>query len=500
MLPSRGLARNPASALRHSLYSRTKPARTLSTTRQFSQAQSQSPVLSRRGLSRASTSQYGQITPPMSAVGGCGASVGIASGVFAQRSGAARNLSLWPFQSKPQTPQTPQTAETPSELSASPPPVLETSSLPTPAESVGDAAVPPASQTDLGQLPDDLLRGFDSQSFLDIPQRIGYLYDLGLDYGWGSAACCQWLLEHVHVYSGLPWWGSIAAVALLFRGVIFYPTLMGSKHAAITQLVTTTPEYVRAKADFDEAVTRTQDRSAILNARAEMRRLNKAAGASALMPLVGITMLPFSFGMFRLVRGMADIPVPGMETGGLAWFTDLTVPDPFYILPCLSTALAVLTFKQMQRANMAPNPMQEAITGGMTYVMPPLMFLGTAWLPAALQWFFFSLSIGSIAQSQATLSPAVRAWAGIPPLRDHVALATKPAFQYQSPSKQGIRGSIEDGMSAVSKSLKQATGATEEKARWKKAKEYEDQRALEESQKAARRMDEARRRRARRQS
>ena len=30
------------------------------------------------------------------------------------------------------------------------------------------------------------------------------------------------------------------------------------------------------------------------------------------------------------------MPVPGFLTGGLWWFTDLTVPDPYFILPAVS--------------------------------------------------------------------------------------------------------------------------------------------------------------------
>ncbi|KAI0909918.1 60Kd inner membrane protein-domain-containing protein [Ustulina deusta] len=347
MLPSRGLARNPAAALRYSLSSRTKPTRTLSATlptRQFSQAPSQSSVLSRRGLSRTNTAPYGQLAPSASTVG-LGASAGIAaSSVFAQRSGAARNLSLWPFQSKspsPPTPETPETSETPAERPPEPPaepqsPVVETSSLSSP------PADPAATAADTLQLPDDLLRALDPQSFLDIPEHLGYLKELGLDYGFGPTSACQWLLESIYISSGLPWWGAIATVAALFRLVMFYPTLVAAKHTSKVQKAQSSPAYVKAKAEFQQAAYYTPDRAAMLYARSEMRRIMKTAGSSTWKPLVSFAMLPFSFGMFRLVRGMASLPVPGMETGGLAWFTDLTVHDPFFILPAVSVGLGSL--------------------------------------------------------------------------------------------------------------------------------------------------------------
>lgn len=35
---------------------------------------------------------------------------------------------------------------------------------------------------------------------------------------------------------------------------------------------------------------------------------------------------------------MANLPMESMKTGGIAWFTDLTVPDPYYALPLVTCA------------------------------------------------------------------------------------------------------------------------------------------------------------------
>ncbi|KAI1812799.1 hypothetical protein GGS20DRAFT_556422 [Poronia punctata] len=492
MIPSRGIARNPASALRYSLNSRTITSR-IAPTRQFSYAQSQPP---KHGLSRPNTSSlYSQSKPVI----GYGSSVGIASGVFAQRSGAARNLSLWPFgSSKTESPKpvetVPAAVETPAEAQT---PVVQASASPSPAESAANASVAPTNQPDLTQLPEDLLREFEPNSFLDIPERIGYLKELGLDFGWGPTACCEWLIEHIHVMSGMPWWGSIATVAFLFRALMFLPTLNGSKHQAMLQKVQASPAYIKAKDQFNEAAFRTKDQAAMMYARSEMKRIMQSSGASFWRPMIGMAMFPFSYGMFRLIRGMANVPVPGMEAGGLAWFSDLTVHDPLYILPCISVGLGVLMFKSMRRANASAqsNPMQATIMSGMMYVMPPLMFLGTAWLPAGLQWFFLVLSLGSLAQTQATIMPAVRRWAGLPPLADSNPTVIPAKPQYEAPTS--ARGKVQSFMSAASKSVKDATGATDEKAKWKKAQEYEERRAQEEKEKMYRRMEEARRRRSR---
>lgn len=40
---------------------------------------------------------------------------------------------------------------------------------------------------------------------------------------------------------------------------------------------------------------------------------------------------------FFALKGMANTPVESMKDGGLFWFTDLTICDPYYILPMLTS-------------------------------------------------------------------------------------------------------------------------------------------------------------------
>ena len=42
---------------------------------------------------------------------------------------------------------------------------------------------------------------------------------------------------------------------------------------------------------------------------------------------------------------MAKVPVASLATGGLWWFTDLTVNDPLYILPLITAGTIALIFE-----------------------------------------------------------------------------------------------------------------------------------------------------------
>ena len=55
--------------------------------------------------------------------------------------------------------------------------------------------------------------------------------------------------------------------------------------------------------------------------------------------------LPIFMSMFLGLRGMANLPLESMMHGGLLWFKDLTVADPFYALPVLTSVTMFLQFK-----------------------------------------------------------------------------------------------------------------------------------------------------------
>ncbi|RYP58274.1 hypothetical protein DL769_009035 [Monosporascus sp. CRB-8-3] len=457
--------------------------------------------------------------PRLAPIGSCGlyvtylraGVVGGASTVFASRAGASRNLSLWPFGSKQQQPPS-ETPAAAAETSLEPEPsVAATTISPNASSPAGqpisqDAAASASSHStdpfsQFGNPIDPSLDSLDlTPSILDIPERIGYLKELGLEFGPGPTAACEWLLEHVYVYTGLPWWGALAAAATLWRVILFVPTLRASKSSAQMQEMQKSPEYLQAYEEFKLAAYRTHDNMAMMKARARMTAVRKQAGVNFWWIPVPLLTVPFSFGMFRLVRGMASIPVPSMETGGLAWFTDLTIHDPYYILPIANVLLGTLMFKQNQKANLNPNPTQAAMMKSMMYIFPPLIFVSTAWLPAGLQWFFLMLSGTTVAQTTATLNPVIRRWADLPPLPSSAGpVPGAGAVTYQAPTARSAENGEKDEKGGIikdiTKGVQSTLGQDDRKKAWEKAAEYEERRAAEEKEKELRRLEEMRRKR-----
>lgn len=55
--------------------------------------------------------------------------------------------------------------------------------------------------------------------------------------------------------------------------------------------------------------------------------------------------MPFFISFFLGIRGLANYPLESMMYGGLLWFPDLTVPDPYYILPVFTAVTMFITME-----------------------------------------------------------------------------------------------------------------------------------------------------------
>lgn len=190
----------------------------------------------------------------------------------------------------------------------------------------------------------DIVNNQSATEILSREEGIGYLSSLGLNFGWGPSSVMQWVIEHVHVWTGLGWAGSIVATAVVVRALMFYPTVKGTILTANMKKMSADPRHAEATEKLKAAV-RNGDREMQQNAQALMKFLREEHKAPATGMLWNFLPVPFSFGMFRVVTGMTHIPVPSLETAGFAWFTDLTASDPYFLLPAIATAFMVFSIK-----------------------------------------------------------------------------------------------------------------------------------------------------------
>lgn len=161
---------------------------------------------------------------------------------------------------------------------------------------------------------------------------------MGVQYGFPYFTnSLQFLMENIHVYAGTEWWATIALSAIAVRAIMFVPFALGSNHTAKLSVIN---PYLTAAKDKMQLAYASKDPVLQREVSAEMKGLQNAIGLKmkwiwAPMVVQGIA----GFCAFKLIRAMAALPVPGLETGGLLWIHDLTIPDPTFVVPIAMAGL-----------------------------------------------------------------------------------------------------------------------------------------------------------------
>ena len=113
----------------------------------------------------------------------------------------------------------------------------------------------------------------------------------------------------------------------------------------------------------------------------EMQKFMKEKNINPFKNIVPIMFqLPFFMSMFLGLRGMANLPLESMMSGGLYWFKDMTVPDPFYVLPALVSATLFLQIR-IGADGMSTSGMGPMVQQGLK-VFPVILFFLTMNFPS----------------------------------------------------------------------------------------------------------------------
>ena len=222
-------------------------------------------------------------------------------------------------------------------------------------------------------------------------------------------------MEHIHIYTGMPWWGSIAVASVLLRLVLF-PLYVKSSDvlarsqamASVTKPITDRMQEARARKDSHEMNFAYQ----------QLRAVRKEAGLSMWtqfqpMVLQGV----FGYCGFKFLRAAAVLPVPAFKTEGFLWLKDLTVPDPYLILPiAMAGVMHMLVRMGGESGAVQQNQMMPQMQNFMLYGMPVLIVLGTGFLPGAVAVWFAAGGLLGVAQSLLFKQPKVREYLGIAPM------------------------------------------------------------------------------------
>jgi YidC/Oxa1 family membrane protein insertase len=186
--------------------------------------------------------------------------------------------------------------------------------------------------------------GAELRKFLDPSGGMDNLAGLDLGTTWWPSDLMISLLEFCHISSGLPWWASIVLLTAMLRTALFPLMLKITRNTAIVPHIM---EEQKALLVETKEARASNELVKMRAANMKLMDLYRAWGYSPFVNFFGILQIPFFFAMFRSCWRCSKAPVPGWETGGDFWFTDLTAIDPYFILPTISgvtTAFTILVF------------------------------------------------------------------------------------------------------------------------------------------------------------
>ena len=144
----------------------------------------------------------------------------------------------------------------------------------------------------------------------------------------------QYMIESIHIQASLPWWGAIVASTFILRIVIFPVVMKIQKNGVLMNNIN--PEIhklMKRQREYKQMGNKALADQYSHKIWSVYQKHNCNPLKMAVMPLI---QLPLFLSFFIAIRRMAAVPVESMKTGGVFWFTDLTVPDPYYVLPVLA--------------------------------------------------------------------------------------------------------------------------------------------------------------------
>jgi YidC/Oxa1 family membrane protein insertase len=202
--------------------------------------------------------------------------------------------------------------------------------------------------------------------------------ELTVDYGMLTvlAKWLFWILAHIHDWVG-NWGWSIMICTVLIK-LVFYK-LTATSGRSMAKMRKLAP---RMKALQER---HKDDRQALSQAMMELYKREKVNPAAGCLPI--LIQMPFFFAFYWVLIESVEM----RQAPFMLWINDLSVRDPFYVLPILMGAAMLF---QMRLSPAPPDPVQAKVMQIM-----PIVFTGLfAFFPAGLVIYWLTNTVLSILQ------------------------------------------------------------------------------------------------------
>ncbi len=200
-----------------------------------------------------------------------------------------------------------------------------------------------------------------------------------VDYGWlwWIAQPIFWLLTLIHGLLG-NWGWSIIALTLIIKTVLF--PLTASSYKSMAKMRKFAPKIQELRDQFGD------DRQKMSQEMMKLYQKEKLNPLGGCLPM--LVQMPVFIALYWVLMESVEL----RQSPFMFWIADLSIKDPFFVLPLLMGASMFLQMRMQQQPTM--DPMQAKIMQFMP-VMFTFMFL---WFPAGLTLYWFVNNVTTIVQ------------------------------------------------------------------------------------------------------
>jgi YidC/Oxa1 family membrane protein insertase len=202
--------------------------------------------------------------------------------------------------------------------------------------------------------------------------------ELTVDYGilWFIAQPIFWLLQHIHALVG-NWGWSIIFLTMLIKG-LFFP-LSAASYRSMARMRAVAPKLAILKEQHGD------DRQKLSQSMMELYKKEKINPLGGCLPI--LVQMPVFLSLYWVLLESVEM----RQAPWLLWITDLSIKDPFFILPII---MGATMFIQQRLNPTPPDPMQAKVMK----LMPIIFTFFFLWFPAGLVLYWVVNNTLSITQ------------------------------------------------------------------------------------------------------
>ncbi|KAI3862132.1 hypothetical protein MKW92_020612 [Papaver armeniacum] len=251
-------------------------------------------------------------------------------------------------------------------------------------------------------------------------------------------AALQYLIDGFHnlLPMGAPlpdhpnWWLAIVLSTLLIRTATV--PLLIEQLKSTSKLTLLRPRLEEIKAQMSDSA---EEPISMAEGQQRLKALFNEYGVTPFTPLKGILIQgPIFISFYLAITNMVE-KIPSFKEGGAFWFTDLTTPDPLYILPIVTALTFLISVEFNMQDGLQGNPAAQTmkkVSRGFAAFMVPL----TASFPKAIFCYWITSNVFTLIYGLVIKLPAVRKLFNIPTIdMPPPTTGPQPAFSLFGSSK-----------------------------------------------------------------